>query len=83
MFIKSIATRLIAVSLCVALLIPSATAQQSNNTQTPDQKPTGLTLEALEQLALKNNPTLSQAEAAIQAAEGRRRQAGLWPNPTV
>jgi cobalt-zinc-cadmium efflux system outer membrane protein len=42
-----------------------------------------LTLEDLEQMALKNNPTLAQAEAAIQAAEGRRRQAGYWPNPIV
>lgn len=40
-----------------------------------------LQLEALEQLALRNNPTLAQAEAAIRAAEGRRKQAGLWPNP--
>src|SRR5262249_38815809 len=40
-------------------------------------------LEDLEQMALKNNPTLAQAEAAVRAAEGRRKQAGLWPNPTV
>ena len=40
-----------------------------------------LRLEELEQRALKNNPTLAQAEAAIRAAEGRRKQAGLWPNP--
>lgn len=42
-----------------------------------------LQLEELEQRALRNNPTLPQAEAAIRAAEGRRRQARLWPNPTV
>ncbi|MBL8170143.1 MAG: TolC family protein [Acidobacteria bacterium] len=42
-----------------------------------------LRLEDLEQMALKNNPTLAQAEAAIQAAEGRRKQAGLWPNPVI
>jgi cobalt-zinc-cadmium efflux system outer membrane protein len=42
-----------------------------------------LTLEALEARAMRSNPTLAQAEAAVQAAEGRRRQAGLWPNPTV
>lgn len=38
-------------------------------------------LEELEAMAVQRNPTLAQAEAAIRAAEGRRRQAGLFPNP--
>ncbi len=38
-------------------------------------------LEELEGMALQRNPTLAQAEASIRAAEGRRRQAGLFPNP--
>ena len=38
-------------------------------------------LEELEAMAVQRNPTLAQAEASIRAAEGRRRQAGLWPNP--
>ncbi|HLG16167.1 MAG TPA: TolC family protein [Blastocatellia bacterium] len=42
-----------------------------------------LTLAQLEEMALRNNPTLAQAEAAIRAAEGRRKQAGLYPNPMV
>ena len=42
-----------------------------------------LTLEQLEQMALANNPTLAQASAEIQAAAGRTRQAGFYPNPTV
>jgi cobalt-zinc-cadmium efflux system outer membrane protein len=42
-----------------------------------------ITLAQLEQMAMKNNPTLSQAESAIQAARGRRKQAGLFPNPAV
>ncbi|HYE75779.1 MAG TPA: TolC family protein [Blastocatellia bacterium] len=42
-----------------------------------------LRLQDLEQMALQNNPTLPQAEAAIRAAEGRRRQAGLLPNPVI
>jgi cobalt-zinc-cadmium efflux system outer membrane protein len=42
-----------------------------------------LRLEDLERLALRNNPTLAQAEAAVRAAEGRRVQAGLYPNPIV
>nr|MDQ3012800.1 TolC family protein [Acidobacteriota bacterium] len=90
MFIKSIAARLrhgVAVALwltlCIVLLIPSATAQQANSTQTSEKKSDGLTLEALEQMALKGNPTLAQAEAAIRAAEGRRVQAGLMPNPVI
>jgi cobalt-zinc-cadmium efflux system outer membrane protein len=42
-----------------------------------------LNLAALEQLALERNPTLSQAGANIEAAQGRAQQAGLYPNPTV
>ena len=62
--------------VALAWLSPVATRAQ---TQPP--APVPLRLEALEQLALKNNPTLAQADAAIRAAEGRRKQAGLWPNP--
>lgn len=40
-----------------------------------------LRLEDLEAMAIQKNPTLAQAEASIEAAEGRRRQAGLFPNP--
>ncbi len=42
-----------------------------------------LRLEDLERMALQNNPTAAQAEAAIRAAEGRRVQAGLLPNPII
>src|SRR5262249_44881713 len=42
-----------------------------------------LTLADLERMALQVNPTLPEAQAAIRAAEGRRVQAGLWPNPVV
>jgi outer membrane protein, heavy metal efflux system len=50
-----------------------------------EAEPTGpaMTLQELEALAAQHNPTLAQAEAAIRAAEGRRRQAGLFPNPVV
>ncbi len=40
-------------------------------------------LEDLEKMALESNPTFAQAEAAIRAAEGRRVQAGLFPNPIM
>jgi len=42
-----------------------------------------MTLEELQQLALQNNPTFGQSAANIQAAEGRKKQSGLYPNPTV
>src|SRR5260221_1397070 len=45
--------------------------------------PPTLNLAALEQLALERNPTLLQAGANIEAAQGRAQQAGLYPNPTV
>ena len=41
------------------------------------------TLEELQQMALQNNPTFRQSAANIQAAEGRKKQSGLYPNPTV
>lgn len=40
-------------------------------------------LEDLETMAIQRNPTLAQAEASVRAAEGRRRQAGLFPNPVA
>ncbi|HWP43136.1 MAG TPA: TolC family protein [Blastocatellia bacterium] len=42
-----------------------------------------LTLADIERMATENNPTIAQAEAAIRAAQGRRLQAGLFPNPIV
>src|SRR5215813_10370593 len=33
--------------------------------------------------ALRSKPTAAQAEATIRAAEGRRVQAGLMPNPII
>ena len=42
-----------------------------------------VTLDQLERMATERNPTLAQAEASIRAAEGRRRQAGAFPNPTI
>jgi cobalt-zinc-cadmium efflux system outer membrane protein len=42
-----------------------------------------LKLDDLEQMALTRNPTLSQANAEVRAAEGTKLQSGLYPNPTV
>jgi cobalt-zinc-cadmium efflux system outer membrane protein len=42
-----------------------------------------VTLADLEQMALRGNPTLAQAAANVEAAEGRALQSGLYPNPTL
>jgi cobalt-zinc-cadmium efflux system outer membrane protein len=42
-----------------------------------------LGVEVLLQMALQNNPTLSQAAAQVEAARGRAIQAGLCPNPVL
>src|SRR5947208_16928607 len=34
-------------------------------------------------MALQNNPTFKQSAANIQAAEGRKKQSGLYPDPTI
>jgi cobalt-zinc-cadmium efflux system outer membrane protein len=51
-------------------------------TPTSEEQKT-ITLEELQQMALDNNPTFAQSAANIQAAEGRKKQSGLYPNPTV
>lgn len=40
-------------------------------------------LDELEQMALANNPTLTQATAQVRVSNAVRRQVGLYPNPTV
>jgi cobalt-zinc-cadmium efflux system outer membrane protein len=64
-----------AVSLLVVALPGRA------QTSAPEQKT--ITLEELQQIALQNNPTFRQSAANIQAAEGRKKQSGLYPDPTV
>ena len=56
---------------------PAAEAQQ------PPANMGAYTLDQLQQLAIDHNPTLKQAQAEIRVAEARKRQAGLYPNPTV
>jgi outer membrane protein, heavy metal efflux system len=55
----------------------------ASRAQTPASEQKTITLEELQQMALQSNPTFAQAAANIQAAEGRKKQAGLYPNPTV
>src|SRR5262247_597339 len=68
-------------ALC-AFLIVAPMLKRSVNASPPQTEP-ALRLEDLERMALQNNPTVGQAEAAVRAAEGRRAQAGLMPNPIV
>ncbi len=66
-----------------AAVIP-ASASQPQPAPPPAPAPGApLTLEALEQLALANNPTLVQAATYIDAARGKALQAGLPFNPTA
>src|SRR5258708_10593123 len=51
--------------------------------QTPASQQKTITLEELQQMALQNNPTFRQSAANIQAAEGRKKQSGSYPNPTI
>src|SRR5581483_3700324 len=64
--------------------MPGMEMPQTSEPQKPSESagPT-YTLEQLQQLAIDHNPTLKQAQVEIRAAEGRKRQAGLYPNPTV
>lgn len=43
----------------------------------------GLSINALEAMALANNPAVAQAEARVRALRGKWVQVGLAPNPTV
>ncbi len=60
------------------LAVPQAAAQQP-----AASAPAGVTLADLERLAMENNPTARAAQARIDAARGRARQAGTWPNPVI
>jgi len=64
--------------LALIVLLPWTTAAQQPSFSQP-----ALTLQQLEERALANNPTLRQAVAEIEAARGRARQAGAFPNPIV
>ena len=67
---------LLVLSLCVLGASPA-------RAQAPAPEPKTITLEELQQMALQNNPTFGQADANIKSAEGRKKQSGLYPNPTV
>lgn len=66
-----------------ALLFALVLLTEPGQPQQPPPAPTPITLEQLEQLALQNNPTGAAAAAGIDAARGRTRAAGAWPNPVI
>lgn len=59
---------------------PMPDSQRSSITDNPVPL---ISLAELEKLAMANNPTLKQAELAIRAAEGKKLQSGLLPNPVI
>ncbi len=72
------AMRRLCLLAAIALIAVPAMAQ-TPSTVTPQS----ITLAELEQLALQNNPTTTAAAAGVDAARGRTRQAGAWPNPVI
>lgn len=70
-----LSSRTLARTLCVALLMSGGAAASYAQTSQP------LTLEDALARAEANAPALIQAQAAVEAASGRRQQAGLGPNP--
>jgi cobalt-zinc-cadmium efflux system outer membrane protein len=71
----------VALLIVLALIAGPALAQTPPPTA-PAPAP-AITLQQLEELALKNNPTGTAAAAGIEAARGRARQAGAFPNPVI
>ncbi len=66
------------------LPIPTTAPKDTPGEYAPEVIPTGvITLADLESLAMGNNPTLSQAAAAVDQQRGEFRQSGLYPNPQV
>ncbi|MCA9267244.1 MAG: TolC family protein, partial [Planctomycetales bacterium] len=85
----SLVCALTVAAVAVCLTAAPASAQQplrpfaaaENLVQPPESVPAMLALNDLEQMALANNPSLAQAAARIEAAQGTWLQVGLKPNP--
>jgi cobalt-zinc-cadmium efflux system outer membrane protein len=75
--VRDISRSVLLIASALLLVILPAWAQN------PASEIKRITLEELQQMALQNNPTFTQSGANIQAAEGRKKQSGLYPNPTV
>ena len=66
-----------------APLPPGGLSIVANPAADPAQNGTPLTLSEALTLAALHNPTLTQAQAQVEASLGLAVQAGLWPNPTL
>jgi cobalt-zinc-cadmium efflux system outer membrane protein len=67
---------------------PRDTTSQVEDLPVPDllveaKNTPAMKLEDFENMALKSNPTLRQAQAVARTSASLARQAGLWPNPAV
>jgi cobalt-zinc-cadmium efflux system outer membrane protein len=67
----------------IAGLVLAAHAAPDLRAQTAGALAPPVSLADLERRALEKHPALGQAQAAVEAARGRARQAGLVPNPIV
>ncbi len=54
-----------------------------DNFNAPPEQLSGITLEAIESIALSNNPTIAELVATTQKAAGFKTQVGLRANPTI
>ena len=81
---------MILVASVMLLLVTPLSAQTpilvpppAGKSNTADHRSAATTLDDLQQMAQEYNPTLEQARAEILRAEGKRIQAGRYPNPTI
>jgi len=77
-------------SAALAAHVPGSTDEQTRGLEVAaafqadeGSSPDGITLAALEQLALQNNPAIDQLSATAARARGLQWQVGLRPNPSV
>lgn len=80
---KRFLKELVLIVTVAAFLAIAASAGSAQPPAPPSPSEIFLRLDDLERMALQNNPTIEQVAATVRAAEGRRIQAGLYPNPTV
>ena len=89
---KFVRTHLIALLLLLSAWEPGRTqdqvpplrgVSQGQTQQVQFSNDSPMTLPQVEELAIQSNPTLAQAKSSIMASMGRRRQAGLLPNPII
>jgi cobalt-zinc-cadmium efflux system outer membrane protein len=67
--------------LFVVALGGTAVMAAANESKPPGQPLAGLTLDQALELADQRQPEIAEAVAMVEAAEGRARQAGAFPNP--